>query len=418
MSDPLNYPKLRWPIDTRIEKIENQEVLIISCPLGIAERPLLLVPAVAPIISCFDGTLSLADISARFAQYGVREELVKDICSLLDSHLFLLSPRFANAAALVREQFKNSRDRPAALAGLSYPSNERDLRLLLEGYIPAPSAQALSDSPMIALVSPHIDYRRGGAAYGSAYQRLQSQSHDLYLIIGTCHQYSTTLFQLTAKNFATPLGMLPSDSRFIEKLAARYGIDRSFADELMHRREHSLELQTPFLRHVRGEVSIVPILVGSFHKMISSSKYPNHFDEYESFLGGLVEAMKLYQAEGRSVCVVAGVDMAHVGQHFGDEQPLCDEFLGEVARRDAIYLEAINRQDKRALFDHIAEDGDKRRICGFPTMYTVIDLFDRLGVSYKSEIIDYRQAVDKRTDCCVTFAGMGIYANTQQSVQR
>jgi hypothetical protein len=43
-------------------------------------------------------------------------------------------------------------------------------------------------------------------------------------------------------------------------------------------------------------------------------------------------------------------------------------------------------------------------------MYTVLDVFDRLGITYKTEIFDYRQAVDYKTECAVTFAGAGLYA--------
>ena len=100
--------------------------------------------------------------------------------------------------------------------------------------------------------------------------------------------------------------------------------------------------------------------------------------------------------------------MAHVGQNFGDKDPLSAEGMKRIELRDRQYLDAISNQDKEALFSHIAEDSDQRRMCGFPTLYTTIDLFSRLGLKYQAELIDYQQAVDFETDCAVTFAGMAL----------
>jgi predicted class III extradiol MEMO1 family dioxygenase len=116
-------------------------------------------------------------------------------------------------------------------------------------------------------------------------------------------------------------------------------------------------------------------------------------------------------ADKRKICIIAGVDMAHIGRQFGDKELLTPDVMHGIELRDRIYLECLLQQDKDALFDHIAEDEDARRICGFPTMYTVLDVFDRLGQRYTPQLFEYRQAVDERRECGVTFAGMGFYAS-------
>ncbi|NDC38286.1 MAG: hypothetical protein EBZ48_09575 [Proteobacteria bacterium] len=83
--------------------------------------------------------------------------------------------------------------------------------------------------------------------------------------------------------------------------------------------------------------------------------------------------------------------------------------MQHVQLRDQIYLDAIAAQDKQRLWQHIAEDVDRRRICGFPTMYTIVDLCDRLNLRYTATLYDYRQSVDYDAQCAVTFAGMGLY---------
>ena len=62
----------------------------------------------------------------------------------------------------------------------------------------------------------------------------------------TSHFGGESLFQLSGKDFASPLGTFPAARAVIEDLSTAYGKERSFRDEFLHKREHSLELQLPF----------------------------------------------------------------------------------------------------------------------------------------------------------------------------
>lgn len=259
------------------------------------------------------------------------------------------------------------------------------------------------------LVAPHIDYRRGGTCYGSIYPRLGESRADTYILIGTAHQYSQRIFHLCAKDFESPLGVHPCDQAFVTELATRFGVERSFADEYLHRREHSLELQLPFLSAVQPGAAVVPVLVGSYHQMLEAMRYPHEWEEYETFAGALTESIKQRMDRGEKVSFLAGVDMAHVGRSFGDEGSLSPERMREIGYRDQQYLRAIEDGNHKAVFDHIAEDQDARRICGFPTMYLVLDVLNRLGGKTVCDVVAYDQAVDYSSDCAVTFAGLAMY---------
>ena len=407
--DPYLFPKLRWPIDLKFEKVQDSELLVLRCPLGVAAQPLILIPAVGPLLAHFDGTKSVSEIAQKFSSFGVNEELIKELVGILDQSLFLKSPRFSGADQRMRDEFANARVREAFLAGASYESDPAKLGAELEQYLQYCAPASAAGGDLAALVAPHIDYRRGQVCYGLTYNYLRDQNPDLYVLIGTSHQYSDHMFHLSAKDFASPLALLPCDIEFVQALARRYGAERSFADEFLHRREHSLELQLPFISHLKGGVRIAPILVGSFYEMLSSGRAPASFDQYESFAAALAEVCAARVKQGQRVVFIAGVDMAHVGKFFGDPGALSAEFMQQVEARDRIYLDTIMRRDKDAMFAHIEEDRDARRICGFPTMYTLLDVFERLGISYQARLFDYRQAVDYVSDCAVTFAGMGLY---------
>lgn len=410
MTPPVLYPKLRWPLDVRFEEFEDQQVLIISCPLGLTRSPLALIPAVAPVLSCFEGNMSLEQILQRFTPQGLSIQTLHELVRLLDDNLFLATPRFFSAQAAMHEEYKNSPARQPFLAGSSYAQNPQELEKEIDSYLAVKDhIYTAHNGTLCALKAPHIDYRRGSPSYGITYNYLRDSSHDLYVLIGTAHQYSRHMFHLTAKDFLTPLGNLPAKRNFIEKLSLRYGKERSFADEILHKKEHSLELQTPFLSRLKQNAAIVPVLVGGFHHLLSGGRYPEQDPVYDDFVSALAECIKESGKEGQRICFIAGVDMAHVGRYFGDKDSLTPEKMKDIAARDHTYLQHIQKQDKKSLFDHIAEDGDDRKICGFPTMYTIIDVFDRLGIKYNARLYDYRQAVNYRNDCAVTFAGMGFY---------
>lgn len=410
MSGALEYPKIRWPVDIRLEKFDKQEIVLISCPIGIAKSPLALVISVAPVLSCFDGNLSINQIVDKFSSQGLTEQIVRELVKLLDENLFLASPRFFAAKQGMLEEFLKSDTRPAALAGLSYSNNKETLSLEIDNYLAnnSPILKARAEK-LACLVAPHIDYRRGSSVYGKTYNYLKGEIHDLYILLGTAHQYSKLLFHLSKKHFDTPLGTLACNINFMNRLAELYGEERSYTDEILHKKEHSIELQLPFIRRIVQDAAIAPILVGSFYQYMKSGRYPEKYEEYESFIESICKCITYHQEHGGRVCFIAGVDMAHVGKSFGDKENLTREYMDKVRERDLVYLETIKNQDKHAMFDHIAEDHDIRRICGFPTMYTVLDIFDRLGKRYTSEIIDYQQAVDFEKECAVTFAGAGLY---------
>lgn len=404
------YPRLRWPLDIRLERIEGQEILLLRCPLGFSQEPLLLIPGVGPILATFNGQHSIDQIAEQFTPHGLRTEHIRELVKLLDGHKYLDTPEFRLHEQSIKNNFLLQQIRPAVFAGLSYPDSQKELNQFLDQYLIATQLKPDSKhTDLKFLISPHIDYRRGGKTYGSAYSLLNGHRHDLYILMGTAHQYSEGLFHLTRKHFSCPLSEAKNDLDFTDTLAGKYGIDRSYQDEFLHKQEHSLELQIPFLKKVRPDAVIVPILIGGFHKFVREGSLPSHDGIYEDFVGALTELMQSRINQGAKICFIAGVDMAHVGRSFGDPNNLTAEQMEIVRKQDLEYLEAVRTQDKSRLFNHIAMDNDSRRICGFPTIYTILDVMERLSIKCLNSLCEYDQAVDYKTDCAVTFAAMGLY---------
>jgi AmmeMemoRadiSam system protein B len=399
------HPKLRWPLDIQAHEWESERVLVLRCPIGVVDQPLVLNAVVGPILGRLDGSRSIDSIVDEFSNQGLTRAVLDELLAVLDNGLMLASPRFFSEQRRIVDEFRESPVRKAVFAGSTYSHDPGHLRGEIDKYLGIGAGMRLPSLPW-CVMAPHIDYRRGWECYGRTYAAFDGLDVDTVFLLGTAHQFSRGLFHLTSKSFDSPLGMQAVDHELVGRLASLYGPERSFQDELLHRREHSLELQIPFLRRLCPESTIVPILVGSFHHMVTKGRLPHEWEEYDSFVGALSEIFSELRAAGRRVTIVAGVDMAHVGRSFGDEEILSDEFMAHVRQRDQEYLSALEGRSKAELFRHIHSDQDRRRICGFPTMYTILDLFDRIGAMPTPKLADYRQAVDARRECGVTMAGM------------
>jgi AmmeMemoRadiSam system protein B len=285
----------------------------------------------------------------------------------------------------------------------------------LDGYFSAaegpgaPSARNKRATPK-AVVAPHIDFHRGGPAYAWAYKSLaESGGADLYILLGTSHCGGQSPYILTLKDFDTPLGLVDTDKDFVNRLQAACDED-CFVDEYLHRGEHSLEFQVLFLKYtaqkhaaLTGEpekpFKIVPILVSSFHAMMMSQTLPEQTAAVGTFLRTLRE---MACRDSRQICFVAGVDLAHVGRQFGDTEPITDEFLMWVEAEDRRLVERLTALDAAGFFNEIAKDQDKRKICGFSPLYSLIHLLD----GARGNHLHYDQAFTPETGSAVTFTSM------------
>jgi AmmeMemoRadiSam system protein B len=411
-----SFPRLR-PIEAFPVQQNGNNLIYLKDPLNLA-TPLGVSPIGYFLLAHLDGGHSLIDIqeiySKQFGTVLLTDELKKFI-DMLDEHHYLVSDRFAEYQKSVIEAFSRRPTRAPAHVGGVYPNDAGGLKAQLDGYFNSPEGPGLVSTngrrmTPRAIVAPHIDFHRGGPAYAWAYKPLlESDGADLYILIGTSHCGGSNPFILTLKDFETPLGIVETDNTFVSQLQNICQQDL-FADEYLHRGEHSLEFQVIFLKYLaqrRAELlgqperpfKIVPILVSSFHAMVASRTLPEKTPMVGTFLGAL---KSLVENERREVCFIAGVDLAHVGRQFGDVEPITEEFLKWVEAEDDRLVERLAARDAPGFFHEIAKDQDKRRICGFSPLYSLIHLLK----DGKGQRLKYSQAFTPETASAVTFTSM------------
>ena len=408
-------PRLR-PLEAVPVEQDGKTLVLVKDPLNFAS-PLVLSLVGYFILTHLDGQHSFVDVQEAFSrQFGhvlLTDEL-KDFVATLDRHYYLQSERFIAYRNSLVDEFRRRPTRAAAHIGGVYKADPAELKVQLDGFFAAPDGpgwpQGDDRAPPRAIVAPHIDFHRGGPAYAWAYKALaESEGADLFILLGTSHCGGQNPFILTLKDFETPLGLVQADTDVITQLQQRCSEDL-FADEYLHRGEHSLEFQVVFLKYaaqlratLRREperpFKIVPILVSSFHSMLLRQTLPERDPAVQTFLGALNE---LARAEKRQVCFVAGVDLAHVGREFGDREPITDDFLKWVEAEDQNLIERLVALDAPGFFNEIAKDQDKRKICGFAPLYSLIHLLD----GAKANLLKYSQAFTRETGSAVTFTSM------------
>ena len=341
-------------------------------PAGFAEDVIVLDRRAASVAALMDGRRDAVAIASHLAARGepVPAPEVEALALALDRAHLLEGPRFERRRAHVGAAFRGSPRRPAHHAGLSYAASAMALRRELDGF--SHPGASLHCRPR-ALVTPHIDFRRGGRSYAATYGALAPGRADepplLCVVLGTDHVGFRHPYTLTRKAYETPLGPVPCATDAVDALAAALGEDEAYADELHHRTEHSIEFQAVWLRHALGQrpIEMVPVLCGSLHAHVLARRSPVREARIARFLDRLGEV-----TSRRDTLLVAGADLGHVGPHFGDARPLADEALAELARGDRALLDACEVGDAERFFELIAATGDRTRVCGLAPMYALL----------------------------------------------
>ena len=150
--------------------------------------------------------------------------------------------------------------RPAAVAGMFYPSDATELRDQVQGFLR--SAKPSHHTPK-AIIAPHAGYVYSGAIAGSAYAALQDLTADIenVVLLGPCHrEYVSGIAASSAATFNTPLGGVKLDQAAIRALVDEFEFVE-YSDSA-HALEHSLEVQLPFLQSIFSGFRLLPFAVG------------------------------------------------------------------------------------------------------------------------------------------------------------
>jgi len=369
------HPKLR-SLDIRPHTQAGQAYILLRDPTQISEHTLLIPQPLAAALAFCDGTHDTQAMCRAFEeQHGLAlpKDLVVQLLTALDEALMLENDRTHQARAAALAAYRHAPFRSPALAGQAYPAEPHTLRLLLDTYLADVAAEQPALPQATGLLSPHIDYARGGPVYAQVWKQAADlvKAADLVVMFGTDH-YGNDPFTLTRQNYATPYGVLPTAQPVINALTDAIGEQAAFAGELRHRGEHSLELVTTWLHHMRGgePCEFVPILCGGFHHFIYDGTAP----ATDPLVNNVLDALRTATA-GRRIAVIASGDLSHVGPAFGG-RPLNLVDRARLRGADDDLIAQMCRGSAENFFTLIRQVRDRNNVCGVSPVYLTLRLLD------------------------------------------
>lgn len=333
-------------------------------------------------------------------------EAVDQLAGELEEAAMLDGPTATARRASLVAAFHASPVRSPTFAGSAYHAEPEPLAVFIDDVLHRQPSRQL-EGHVRGLVAPHMDLWRAAEGYAAAYSVLADHlpgDLDTILVLGTCHAGMRSPFAFTKKDFRTPFGMARTDGDLVARVASKASVD-IFSDEYKHQGEHSIEFQIVHLQHVLGDrlrdIRLIPVLCG-IGKAQATRTDPQADLETARVLGALLEVLA-----ARSVLVIAGADLAHVGPRFGDDEPLGPSERGHLAERDGESVRRLMQREAMPFFDHVTEDSDARRVCGTGPLYTLLRALETVGDT-ESELFGYTQHIDPDEGSIVSHASLAF----------
>ncbi|MCS7285748.1 MAG: AmmeMemoRadiSam system protein B [Anaerolineae bacterium] len=292
--------------------------------------------------------------------------------------LALLAGACARATPVISEI------RKPAVAGQFYPSDPEELSRMVEAML-ARAEKVLTSPPQILIV-PHAGYIFSGQVAAWAFKQVEGLRYDAVVIIGVNH-YVPGFQQVSVyagDAFETPLGLVPIAGDIAKSLLKHEGI---VFDKEPHKREHSIEVEVPFIQKALPDTPIVPIVVG---------------EPVEKNAPLLADALAKV-AKGRKLLFVASSDLSHYPSYQ------------DARRVDRATLEAILSMDPQNFLKTTEEWMNKgipnlgTCACGRGAILTALFLAQKLALN-RATVLRYANSGDTPFGDAERVVGYGAVA--------
>ncbi len=265
-------------------------------------------------------------------------------------------------------------NRRPAVAGMFYPGSPDDLKEMIGEFIDADAVREKA----IAVISPHAGYIYSGKTAGRVFSSIELPEH--FVILCPNHTgYGARAAIMDSGTWETPLGKAKIDSELAQILKKKSPFLE--VDPEAHRREHSLEVQLPFLQYLCPDFSFVPICLST-----------QNYNELAEIGKGMAAAIKMY---GKPVLIVVSSDMTHY------------EDAESAKEKDMKAIKMIEELNARGLYDTVRNEGIT--MCGYAPAVSALAACRLLGAT-RGKLVMYATSGDASGDyrSVVAYAGLVI----------
>ncbi len=265
--------------------------------------------------------------------------------------------------------------REPIVSGRFYTSNRSELKKQVSGFV-VPCKEKID---AFGVVAPHAGFSCSGVVAGAVFASIEPRP--TYVILGPNHTGQGRPFGLDPDRiWKTPLGEVKVDTNLAQKILKRSNYIKK--DYLCHDREHSIEVQLPFLQHLSNDFTVVPIVVSSGARK-----------SYGVIAGELADVIK---QEKKKILIIATSDMSH---YLPEE---------EAKKQDQLAIKKILALDIDGFLSTIERYNIS--MCGFAPTAIMLGACCKLGAT-KTKLIRYNTSGDTCGDRAqvVGYAGITVY---------
>ncbi|MGB7730491.1 MAG: AmmeMemoRadiSam system protein B [Candidatus Acidiferrum sp.] len=247
-----------------------------------------------------------------------------------------------------------------AVAGQFYPGNRQELSALVEDY--TKDGKTEEKRKVRACLVPHAGYMYSGAVAGAVFARIFLPAK--ILLLGVRHYPRGEALAIVSEGeWRTPLGDAPVEPHLAARLRAACPALRE--DAVAHSREHSLEVELPFLQLLDPGFSFVPIAIGTLH-----------YDHLRETGEGLA---RTFEESSEDILIVTSSDM----NHYEDDET--------TRQKDRKAIECMLHLDPKALFEVCRNE--EISMCGLGPAIVMLTAMNQLGVR-RAELVRYATSAD------------------------
>ena len=257
--------------------------------------------------------------------------------------------------------------RTPAVAGMFYPGEKEELKKsikesFLHKFGPGKIPPSEIKDKIYGIICPHAGYMYSGPIASQSFYAISSDQPELFIIIGPNHWgIGSNVATMKESNWQTPLGEVKVDSEVAEEISNIANIIE--IDSFSHSREHSLEVQVPFLQEMYSDFKIVPIALINQSKEVSMQ----------------VGAAMARIAQKKKTMIVGSSDFTHY-------EP--NEFAHE---QDKALIQPILKLDIDGFYEVLEERNVSA--CGYGAIASTMTACKELGAT-KGELLKYATSGD------------------------
>lgn len=256
--------------------------------------------------------------------------------------------------------------RKSAISGSWYPGDAETVKKVLDSYL-ANAKQTSVPGKIIAMIVPHAGWRYSGQTAAVNYKLLKNSGQKIktVVVIGPSHTYpfyGASIPNVT--HYETPLGLVPVSEKARELL--KEPLFKTVPQA--HLREHSIEIEIPFLQHTLGSFELVPILVG---------------DATDKDIARMAESLSKIMDD--ETLIVVSSDFTHYGPNYR-YIPFTSDVPDNIRKLDFGAVNAILNISPEKFSEHLRKTQDT--ICGRKPILLLLNYLQ--GKNVKAEFLEYQ----------------------------